>query len=78
MLKVPLNQLMVKQLKNRYNDVSMNKKFFVGVDRSKMRLYEIAGSADESFGSTVDDSSFDTTGYSGKPDLKAKFNSFKF
>jgi len=73
-----LSQLMVKQLKNRYNDVSMNKKFFVGVDRSKMRLYEIAGSADESFGSTVDDSSFDTTGYSGKPDLKAKFNSFKF
>jgi len=36
-----MNQIMVKQLKNRYNDPTMNKKFCVGIDRSKMRLYDI-------------------------------------
>lgn len=40
-----LNQIMVKQLKNRYNDPSMNKKFVVGVDRSKMKLYDVEDSA---------------------------------
>ena len=35
-----LGQIMVKQLKNRYNDLNMNKRFVVGVDRSKMRLYD--------------------------------------
>ena len=35
-----LNQIMVKQLKNRYNDPTMNKRFVVGIDRSKMRLYD--------------------------------------
>ena len=36
-----LNQLMVKQLKNRYNDPSMHKRFMIGVDRAKMRLYDL-------------------------------------
>ena len=36
-----LNQIMVKQLKNRYNDPNSNKRFCIGVDRSKMRLYDI-------------------------------------
>jgi len=35
------NQIVVKQLKNRYNDPAMNKRFAVGVDRSKMRLYDL-------------------------------------
>ena len=34
------NQIMVKQLKNRYNDPTMNKRFVVGIDRAKMRLYD--------------------------------------
>ena len=34
-------QLMVKQLKNRYNDPTHNKRFVIGVDRSKMRLYDV-------------------------------------
>ena len=34
------NQIMVKQLKNRYNDPTHNKRFVVGVDRSKMKLYD--------------------------------------
>lgn len=37
-----MNQIMVKQLKNRYNDLSTNKKFTIGIDKSKMRLYDIA------------------------------------
>ena len=36
-----MNQIMVKQLKNRYNDPTSYKRFCVGIDRSKMRLYDI-------------------------------------
>ena len=39
------NQIMVKQLKNRYNDPTLNRKFIVGVDRSKMRLYDVEQTA---------------------------------
>ena len=40
-----LGQIMVKQLKNRYNDPTMNKRFVVGIDRAKMRLYDCEQSA---------------------------------
>jgi replicative DNA helicase len=40
-----LNQLMVKQLKNRYNDPTLHKRFMIGVDRAKMRLYDVESSA---------------------------------
>ena len=40
-----LNQIMVKQLKNRYNDPTMYKRFVVGIDRSKMKLYNVEDSA---------------------------------
>ena len=40
-----INQIMVKQLKNRYNDLNMFKRFVVGIDRSKMRLYDVEDSA---------------------------------
>ena len=36
-----LNQIAVKQLKNRYNDPTVNKRFVVGIDRAKMRLYDV-------------------------------------
>ena len=36
---------MVKQLKNRYNDPTLNKRFVVGIDRAKMRLYDVEQSA---------------------------------
>ena len=35
-----LNQIMVKQLKNRYNDPTIYKRFVIGIDRAKMRLYD--------------------------------------
>ena len=40
-----LGQIMVKQLKNRYNDPTYKKRFVVGVDRAKMRLYDVEESA---------------------------------
>jgi hypothetical protein len=40
-----LNQILVKQLKNRYSDPNAFKRFVVGVDRSKMRLYDVEDSA---------------------------------
>ena len=40
-----MNQIMVKQLKNRYNDITQNKRFVIGIDRSKMRLYDVEDSA---------------------------------
>jgi alpha-galactosidase/6-phospho-beta-glucosidase family protein len=36
-----LGQIMVKQLKNRYNDPTVYKRFVVGIDRSKMRLFDV-------------------------------------
>jgi hypothetical protein len=42
-----LNQLMVKQLKNRYNDPAMYRRFVVGIDRSKMKLYDVEQDAQE-------------------------------
>lgn len=72
-----MSQLMIKQLKNRYNDVSMNKKFYVGVDRSKMRLYGISEgiSVRETFSQEKEESDDE---YNYKPDLKYKFQNFKF
>ena len=40
-----LNQMLVKQLKNRYNDPTINKRFIIGVDRSKMKLYDVSQKA---------------------------------
>jgi replicative DNA helicase len=40
-----LNQIMVKQLKNRYSDPTKFKRFVVGVDKAKMKLYDVEGSA---------------------------------
>ena len=42
-----LNQILVKQLKNRYNDPTIFKRFVVGIDRAKMRLYDCEQTAQE-------------------------------
>jgi hypothetical protein len=42
-----LNQLMVKQLKNRFNDPARNRRFVIGVDRSKMKLYDVDEAAQD-------------------------------
>ena len=68
-----LNQIMVKQLKNRYNDPTMNKRFVVGIDRAKMRLYDCEQSAQ---GDLVDDT--EIIEYNKSEESKAKFDDFKF
>ena len=51
-----LNQVMIKQLKNRYNDHTHLRRFVIGIDRAKMRLYDVEDSAqDELFDSPDDD-----------------------
>ena len=50
-----LNQIMVKQLKNRYNDPTVNKRFVVGIDRSKMRLYDVEQSAQQNLSDSGQD-----------------------
>ena len=52
-----LNQLLVKQLKNRYSDPNINRKFIVGVDRSKMKLYNVEQSAQRDI---IDDTNVQT------------------
>jgi archaellum biogenesis ATPase FlaH len=42
-----LNQIMIKQLKNRYRDLNLNKRFVVGVDRAKMKLFDVEQSAQD-------------------------------
>ena len=42
-----LGQIMVKQLKNRYNDPTYNRRFVIGVDRAKMRLYDCEQAAQD-------------------------------
>ena len=57
-----LGQYMVKQLKNRYNNKTSNKRFIVGVDKSKMRLYDVNAS-----GQTMMESSSEPADTSPKP-----------
>ena len=64
-----LNQIMVKQLKNRYNELSYFRRFVIGVDRSKMRFYNVEQSAQDDIAS--EDSTFDKTKFgSGMSDEK--------
>ena len=70
----PLNQIMIKQLKNRYNDPTMNKRFVVGIDRAKMRLYDCEQKAQEDI---VDSGQEEE--YNDREDkVKKSFNDFKF
>ena len=50
-----LNQIMVKQLKNRYNDPSYYKRFVIGVDRARMKLYDVEDSAQKNIADSGQD-----------------------
>lgn len=74
-----LNQIVVKQLKNRYGDPNINSKFIIGVDRSKMRLYDVEQSAQEDLldGPVMDNTKFgNEDNERSKP--KSKFDRSKF
>lgn len=83
-----LDQLMVKQLKNRYNDIVKNKKFVIGIDRAKMRVYDAEEDAQEWFSKDPDKPVMDSSKFgerdkndSGRKRTKAfdisKFDDFK-
>ena len=71
-----LNQMMVKQLKNRYGDVARHRRFVIGVDKSKMKLYDVEQSAQEDI---VDDGpAFDNSRFGERESgFKGKFDSFR-
>ena len=49
-----LDQLVVKQLKNRYNDPTIFKRFVIGIDRSRMKLYDVEQEAQEELIDSID------------------------
>ena len=69
-----LGQIMVKQLKNRYNDPTSNKRFVVGIDRAKMKLYDVEQSAQ----SDILDSGKDEEYNDEEKKPKKSFEGFKF
>ena len=69
-----LNQIVVKQLKNRYNDPTMNKRFVLGIDRSKMRLYDVDNKEQED----LVDSGQDDEPVFDKGKFGAKFKDHKY
>ena len=74
-----LGQIMVKQLKNRYNDPTVNKKFVVGIDRAKMRLFDVDQSAQDELvdnGQEDDTPSFDVA--TGGKFKKRDFTGFDY
>ena len=72
-----LGQIMVKQLKNRYSDPTMFKRFTLGVDRAKMRLYDVEQSAqDDIIDSGKNDKPLNTFGTREKFNKKS-FDNFK-
>ena len=72
-----LNQVMVKQLKNRYNDVSKYKRFVIGIDRARMKLYDVEESAQSDIMSdmTIPDKPIATWG--NNDNTKDSFANFK-
>ena len=68
-----LGQIMVKQLKNRYNDPTIFKRFVVGIDRTKMRLYDCEQTAQDD----IVDSGQDEE-YNNEKKPKKSFEGFKF
>ena len=69
-----LGQIMVKQLKNRYGDPTVNKRFVVGIDRAKMRLYDCEQNAQDD----ILDSGQDEEYNNEEHNVKKSFEGFKF
>lgn len=69
-----MNQIMVKQLKNRYSNMSVNKRFVVGVDKAKMKFYDIEDGAQ----ANIIDSGKEEEHNVSSSKLKDKFSQFNF
>ena len=75
-----LNQIMIKQLKNRYNDPTINKRFIVGIDRAKMKLYDVEQVAQgDIVDSGQDETIFDKSNFGKRLEKKTyeKFSDLK-
>ena len=70
-----LNQIMVKQLKNRYNDPTIYKRFVIGIDRAKMRLYDCEQKAQDDI---LDNKTEQEYNDEEKKTFKKSFAEFKF
>ena len=68
-----LGQILVKQLKNRYNDANVYKRFVIGIDRAKMRLYDCEQSAQDDLLESKNDEE-----YNNEDKPKKSFEGFKF
>jgi archaellum biogenesis ATPase FlaH len=74
-----LGQIMVKQLKNRYADLGSNRRFVVGVDRAKMRLYDVENEAQDNIMNDSSKPVMDNTLFGTQEnDRKVKFTKDKF
>ena len=75
-----LGQIMGKQLKNRYNDPTVNRKFVIGIDRAKMKLFDVSQAAQDTLvdtGQVEDDTpSFDVA--TGGKFKKRDFSGFDY
>jgi replicative DNA helicase len=69
-----LGQILIKQLKNRFNDPTIHKRFVVGIDRAKMRLYDCEQSAQQDILDSGKEEEYDND--ERKP--KKSFEGFKF
>jgi archaellum biogenesis ATPase FlaH len=76
-----LNQIIVKQLKNRYNDPGFYKRFVIGIDRAKMKLYDVEASAQVGLSDSGQDDDdtpmFDKSSF-GRRQKAESFDGFKF
>jgi len=72
-----IGQILVKQLKNRYNDPTVYKRFVIGIDRAKMRLYDVEQSAQDNILDSGKEEEYDYEEET-KPKLKKSFEGFKF
>jgi hypothetical protein len=70
-----LGQILVKQLKNRYNDPTIHKRFVVGIDRAKMRLYDCEQAAQDDLLDNKREEEYD---YEESQKPKKSFDGFKF
>jgi hypothetical protein len=70
-----MNQILVKQLKNRYGDPGNNRRFVVGIDRAKMKLYDVEVAAQHNI---MDDGPVADKGKFGERVTEFKFDKTKF
>ena len=78
-----MNQVLFKQIKNRYGDISKYRRFVVGIDRDKMRLYDVEQSAQKDIADSgqeprEDPIGFDKTAFGNRMNQNKDFSKIKF